>query len=85
MARKKQQPPPPSVSTPASMMGLLSSLQVAIGLGNVGKSTLFRMIRRGEFPRPDASLGEKLPRWSVALFNRWVEEQVERHKNASGQ
>lgn len=84
MARKKQAPPPPPVPTPASMMGLLSPRQVAIGLGNVGLSTLYKMIRKGQFPKPDLMIGENgtLPRWSVALFNRWIEEQVERHKNA---
>lgn len=80
MARKKQPPPPPPVPTPASMMGLLSSKQVAIGLGNIGRTTLRTLIRRGEFPEPDVRIG-CLPRWSVRLFNAWVEERIAAHED----
>jgi predicted DNA-binding transcriptional regulator AlpA len=75
MARKAN--PEPRVSLkdippPASAMGVMNRKQVCQGLGGISIRQLSTLIARGSFPRPDFKVGES-PRWSVAMFNAWVE------------
>lgn len=64
------------ICIPPNLNALLSPQQVMIGLGNISKGLLYRMIKDGEFPAPDCRLTDKTPRWSVALFNRYVESKL---------
>ena len=59
---------------PASVVGLMNRHQVCKALGGVCLRKLTGMISTGEFPRPDVRIGDS-PRWSVAMFNAWVESK----------
>ena len=79
-AKKTQPSTARVVQTPMSMTGLLSPEMVRIGLGNVSKNTFYRLIREGKFPPADCRLSEKTPRWSVGLFNAWIEANIQTGK-----
>lgn len=69
---KKATAAPQLIQMPPGIDVLLSPKQVMVGLGNISKPALYRMIRSGDFPRPDCRLTPKTPRWSVGLFNNYV-------------
>lgn len=76
MPAKKKAPTIPPVPIPPGVDSLLGPGQVTVVLGLVSRRMLYRMIARGDFPKPDVPLAPKMPRWSVGLFNRWVAERV---------
>lgn len=50
---------------------LLSIEAIAFHCG-VSESTIERMVRDGQFPRPER-FGRRLRRWSARRFNEWVD------------
>jgi len=71
--RKSTTTPSKDVPLPPTAVGVLSKSQVCAGLGGISVRKLSMMVSAGEFPRPDFRIGG-LPRWSVTLFNAWIEE-----------
>ncbi len=64
---------------PVGCESLLSREQLCSALG-VSLRKLDSMVSAGQFPRADLRLGS-MPRWRVATFNRWVEEQAARSQD----
>lgn len=63
---------PMDVPPPPSAVGVMNRHQVCQALGVISIRKFSGMISSGRFPRPDFRVG-KSPRWSVVLFNQWVE------------
>jgi excisionase family DNA binding protein len=51
---------------------LLSIDDVAAHFG-VSKGTIYRMVRAGEFPRPER-FGRRLVRWPAGVLNRYIDD-----------
>lgn len=64
---------PTIVGPPASMMRLRGVLAVV----GVSRSTLFRLIAAGEFPRPVA-LSERTRAWPSSEVEKWIAERSAR-------
>ena len=43
-------------------------------LGNISKSTLWRWIAKGQFPRP-MKLGERAVGWRQSTLNEWLDSR----------
>lgn len=65
---------------PASVFGVMNRKQVCQALGGISVRKLSMMISASEFPRPDFRIGEST-RWSVTMFNEWVEEHRDKPTN----
>ncbi len=61
------------VFVPPTATAVLRPEQIVILLG-ISARTFYTMRSRGEYPEPDVTIGQS-PRWSVALHNRWMDEQ----------
>lgn len=54
---------------------LLGKVDVRLRIGVKGKSTLDDMIRRGEFPKPNAYMYRK-PFWTLEAVDKWVDALI---------
>lgn len=52
---------------------MLRAADVADLIG-ISDRTLWRLVEKGSFPKPDVRLSRKLVRWSVAVVRQWLEE-----------
>jgi len=53
---------------------ILNQATILASLG-ISKTTLWRMIGRGDFPKP-IKLGERLNGWRVETFEQWLESKA---------
>ena len=53
---------------------ILDQKTILASLG-ISKTTLWRMIGRGEFPQP-IKIGERLNGWRVETFEQWLESKA---------
>ena len=72
-AAGRSKPAREPVPLPPSVMGLLNRRQVCEALGRISPRKLDDLISSDRFPRADKRVGRS-PRWSVVLFNRWVDD-----------
>ncbi len=45
---------------------------------HIGERTLWRLIAQGRVPRPDVSLGDRLPRWRASTIAKHLDDLAER-------
>lgn len=70
--QQKLTPTLKDIPPPASAAGLMNRHQICQALGGLSLRKFATMRSTGEFPAPDFHLGRN-PRWSVPMFNAWVE------------
>lgn len=83
--REDRPHPPRLLPTPEERESLLTREQVGLllGMNGVTKDKLKRLLAKGRFPPPDALLGGRLPRWTVAFVGRWIEEYISALKSVA--
>jgi predicted DNA-binding transcriptional regulator AlpA len=59
---------------PAKLLLRVDDIVEMVGLA---RRTLFRLISRGIFPRPDKAIGKKIRLWKPETVAAWIEERGE--------
>lgn len=78
-ARRPGAPPIKAALKPDLGEYYLSSNDVCRKLG-IGRSTLYKMVSEGRFPKPNKVISHAIPRWPVSLVDefmlgKWVPEK----------
>lgn len=73
----------PAAEAPAGVSSVLTRADICAAL-RVSLRTLTAMRRRGEYPEPDMAINRKLPRWSLALHERWFRDSLAARAAAKG-
>lgn len=70
---------PQRKSNPKSIPAFYREAQLVPSMLPVSSSTLWRMVRRGEFPAP-VKLAPKVTAWPAGPVDRWIREREESSK-----
>jgi predicted DNA-binding transcriptional regulator AlpA len=73
---KAKAPAAEVVDLPPGCPALLDRHQVCRAL-SISYSAMSGMIRRGEFPAPDLTIGAGRPRWRTDTLGAWIKSQCE--------
>jgi len=66
------EPPKPIILPDAPPPEYVTSREIAARI-NVNKTTLYRWVEAGKFPRPAIRLGTQQPRWRMSDYLAWEE------------
>jgi predicted DNA-binding transcriptional regulator AlpA len=76
-----------SIDSQTNFYNSLYSTSDILDRGNISRAHLYKLISKGQFPKPIVRVGNKFTRWSSQQVDAWFQDPqdwIEQHASSAG-